>query len=319
MNGMRRGTVRTLFNLLLPATFALSAGLLEAQPAPPVLELVSVTPAVSLDNLIFNEATSSITVTVGHSGGPTRYFVTASRGGSSTFEPRRMRQTFFFGLLSTFLDYNVFTPNNAIAKDLTVPISQQEVLRGNFGNTGSGYATSTNTFTVRIPADQFVRRGTYNDEIVVSLYQGQANQPAQAVLIGQQSVSLTSVTPTVAQIALDGQGQTTLDFGFLTAGTVREAELFFRTNAAYRIDATSEHGGVLQNVFQSGGNPVPYQLRVDGSLVDLTSPALITLGLTVAGSSTTWETIPLSVTIGPVSGVLPGLFQDVITFTISNF
>lgn len=312
---------------LLPCIAAIAgvlAGLIAvppvtAQPAPPLLELVAVTPTVTVNNAIFSETEATIDVTVGHSGGPTAYFVTVSAGSEGTFDPRRMVQRFFFGIFASYLDYNIFTRQGAIARDLSRPLSPREVIRGNFGNTGSGYATASESFTVRVPADQFVRRGTYRDEVVVTLYQGTVNRPAEALHRGEQVVSLTSETPTVAQITVAGQGQDTMNFGVLRTGAVRETELQFRTNAAYRIDATSENQGALRNVLQPSGAVIPYQLSAGGAVIALDSPALVTLGLTVAGSSTSWEVIPLTVTIGSVDDADPGLFQDVITFTISNF
>ncbi|MDA3950569.1 MAG: hypothetical protein PF508_15300, partial [Spirochaeta sp.] len=206
-----------------------------------------------------------------------------------------------------------------IARDLSGPISPAEVIHGNFGNTGAGYATVTETFDLRIPAGQLVRRGTYRDSVVVSLYEGHPAQAQAAQLIAQEPVELSSTTATVAQIAVSGQDQYTMDFGFLSEGAVRTADLLFRTNAAYRIDATSQNNGVMVNVYQPQSDPIPYQLRVDGSPVGLSSSALVQLGIFPAGSAESFDSIPLSVTIGSVTNVLPGRFEDVITFTISTF
>jgi spore coat protein U-like protein len=290
-----------------------------AQPVPGSLELVSVTNPLSIDNQVFSEATGVLSVTVGHTGGPSAYFLTVSRGGSGSFDPREMEYRFFFGLFAEYLDYNVFTPTGEIARDLTGPISPAEVISGSFGNTGSGYATATGVFDVRIPAGQLVRRGTYRDEVVVSLYEGDPSQAQSATLIDQESVEISSTTSTVAQIAVSGQSQHTMDFGFLTEGAVRTADLLFRSNAAYRIDAVSENGGVMVNVYQPQSDPVAYQLRAGGSAVNLASQALIRIGLFPAGSADSFDTIPLSVTTGQVDQVLPGRFEDVITFTISTF
>jgi len=311
-----------------PATlivvFAVAVGLavpspLKGQSPQGTLELVSVTTPVSVDNQIFSEATGVLSVTVGHTGGPVPYFLTVSRGGSGSFEPREMEYRFFFGLFAEYIDYNVFTPVGEIARDLTGPISPAEVIHGSFGNTGSGYATATGVFDLRIPPGQLVRRGTYRDEVVVSLYEGHPSQAQSATLIDQATVEIASTTATVAQIAVSGQSQHTIDFGFLTEGAVRTAELLFRSNAAYRIDAISENGGVMVNVYQPQSDPIAYQLRAGGSAVNLSSQALIRIGLFPAGSADSFDTIPLSVTIGQVDQVLPGRFEDVITFTISTF
>ncbi|MFP4209687.1 MAG: hypothetical protein ACLFR8_00485 [Alkalispirochaeta sp.] len=290
-----------------------------AQSPPASLELVSVMTPVSVENQIFSESTGVLSVTIGHTGGPATYFLTVSRGGSGSFDPREMEYRFFFGLLAEYLDYNIFTPAGEIARDLTGPISPAEVIHGSFGSTGSGYATATGAFDVRIPRGQLVRRGTYRDEVVVTLYEGDPSQAQSATLVDQATVEIASTTSTVAQIAVSGQSQHTMDFGFLAEGAVRTAELLFRSNAAYRIDAVSENGGVMENVYQSRSDPISYQLQVGGSAINLSSPALIRIGLFPAGSADSFDTIPLSVTIGAVDQVLPGRFEDVITFTISTF
>lgn len=317
--GIGRATRVSLFVSAIVIAALARPPVAPAQPAPPVLELVSVSTPVQVDNAIFSEATGALNVTVGHTGGPTQYFVTVSRGGSSTFDPRQLEMRFFFGIFAEYLDYNIFTPSGAIAKDLTVPISQPEVIHGGFGNTGSGYATQNGVFDVVVPADQFVRRGMYRDEVIVSLYQGRASQSQSAVLIDQEAVQIRSETLSVAQIALAGQSQYTMDFGVLTEGAQQSTDLLYRTNTAFRIDAASENGGVMVNVFQPASLPIDYVLTVDGRDIDLSSPRLLTIGLFGAGSSTDFASLPLSVTIGSVDNVLPGRFEDVITFTISTF
>ncbi|TVR69299.1 MAG: hypothetical protein EA427_08700 [Spirochaetaceae bacterium] len=289
-----------------------------AGPSPPQFSLVSVSSTVVVDNQIFSPASGSIGVTVGHTGGPGGYVVTVSRGSSPTFDPRTMVRQGFFGVLLPRLEYNIFTPADEIARDLTVPLTNNQVIRGSFGNSGSAFNTESRSFTVRIPEEQFVRRGTYQDQVEVSLYQGRQVDPDTLVLIDRATVTISSTTPTIAQIAISGQSSYTMDFGNLVPGATRSAPLQYRTNTGFRIDAESENGGVLVNQTHSGSAPIPYQLAVGGNTVDLSDSALVGLDL-LFGTTIEFESLPMSVTIGSFEDVLPGLFQDVITFTISNF
>ncbi|MDA3950713.1 MAG: hypothetical protein PF508_16020, partial [Spirochaeta sp.] len=91
------------------AALLLAAPALLAQQPAGTLELVSVTTPVNVDNQVFAEATGSLSATIGHTGAPAQYFLTVSRGGSDTFDPREMEYRFLFGIFATYLDYNIFT------------------------------------------------------------------------------------------------------------------------------------------------------------------------------------------------------------------
>jgi hypothetical protein len=289
-----------------------------AGPSPPQFSLVSVSSTVTVDNQIFTPASGSIDVTVGHTGGPSGYVVTVSRGSSATFDPRTMIRQGLFGIFLPRLEYNIFTPAEEIARDLTVPLTNSQVIRGSFGNSGSAFNTESQSFSVRIPEEQFVRRGTYQDQVEVSLYQGRQLDSSTLVLVGRETVTISSTTPTIAQIAIAGQSSYAMDFGNLVPGATRSTILQYRTNTGFRIDATSENGGMLVNQTHSGSAPIPYQLAVDGNEVNLADSSLVGLDL-LFGTTIEFESLPMSVLIGSFEDVLPGLYQDVITFTISNF
>lgn len=321
------GTAGKLLTFLLIAAGVLAATApAEAQggpppgagPSPAQFSLVSVTPAVVVDNQIFSLATGAIDVTVGHTGGPAGYVLTVSRGSSATFDPRTMVRQGLFGFLFPRLEYNIYTPSNEIARDLTVPVTNNQVIRGNFGNSGSSFNTVSHSFSVLVPEEQFVRRGTYQDQVEVSLYEGRQVDPDTLVLIDRATVTINSTTPTIAQITIAGQSSYSMDFGNLMPGAVRSTVLQYRTNTGFRIDAESENGGVLKNQTHAASEPIPYQLTVGGNTVNLSDSALVGLDL-LFGTTIEFESLPLSVTIGAFEDVLPGLFQDVITFTISNF
>ncbi|POR04084.1 hypothetical protein AU468_03680 [Alkalispirochaeta sphaeroplastigenens] len=287
-------------------------------PGPARLEFVSLPSSVTVDNPIFSPAEGTLEITIGHRGGAAGYVVTASSGRSGSFAPRVMAFQGILGILFPGLDYNLYTPDNEILRDFPGSLSRQEVLWGNFGNSGSSLSTQTRTVTVRVPPDQFVRRGAYHDRVVFSLYRGRSPRLEELVLVERRAVAVQSVTPTVAQIRISGQHSYEMNFHQLAPGQRQSAVLEYRANVGFRIEASSQHGGVLANQTVPGGEPIPYQLRLRGLPVNLSRPGLVDVNL-LFGTTREFETIPLEVTIGSFGQVTPGRFEDVITFTISAF
>ncbi|HKK49755.1 MAG TPA: hypothetical protein VJ932_11705, partial [Alkalispirochaeta sp.] len=223
-------TVRAIlfFGFLLAA---LHGAVAQAQ-----LSIASLPGSVSVANQIFSESTTTIPITVAHEGDATSWFVTVSRGNASSFDPRLLQRRFLF-FFTLSLDYNIFTPADAIARDTTGPLGASNVLSGSF-SASTAVQTSSGQFTVRIPAEQFVRQGTYTDEVDVSLYRGSVNDVAAAVRVERRTVEISSVTNSVAEVGLVPSGGAsstvntnfTMDFGPLTSGETRTADVLFRAN-----------------------------------------------------------------------------------------
>lgn len=289
-----------------------------------VLSFQSVPATLSIDNQIFTEARTPLPITVAHEGDAASWFVTVSRGNAGSFDPRELqRRFFFFFILST--EYNIFTPSEEIARDLSGPLPAGSVISGSFSASGS-LQTASAQFSVRLPPEQFVRQGTYTDAVDVSLYQGSPSAPGDAILVERRTVDITSVTATVAQVGLvetggagtSGQRDFSLDFGPLAPGLTRTVDLVFRANSSFLVEAVSSNGGALLNVNQPGGFTIPYTFRYDGSTYDLASSTVIDLSF-LSGTGIDFARGTIEVEIGAFSNAPAGLYEDVITFTISTF
>lgn len=311
-------TVRTILFL----GFLLAA--LHGAVAQAQLSIASLPGSVSVANQIFSESTTTIPITVAHEGDATSWFVTVSRGNASSFDPRLLqRQFLFFFTLS--LDYNIFTPADAIARDTTGPLGASNVLSGSF-SASTAVQTSSGQFTVRIPAEQFVRQGTYTDDVDISLYRGSVNDVAAAVRVERRTVEISSVTNSVAEVGLVPSGGAssnvntsfTMDFGPLTSGETRTADVLFRANSGYFLEAESANQGELLNVNRPGNFTIPYEFRYNGDAYDLSSPQTLDVSF-FGGTGITFARRPIAVEISPFSNVPSGLYEDVITFSISTF
>jgi spore coat protein U-like protein len=295
-------------------------------PAQGTLSFSSLPGSVSVANGIFSESFGSVPFTVSHQGDAAEWFVTASRGNSSSFDPRLMQRRFLF-FFTLSLNYNIFTPFGVIVRDLSGPIGAANVVAGSFGASGS-VQTASSYLSVRIPPEQFVRSGTYTDSVEVSLYRGSVLTPESAVRVERRTVQISSTTSSVAQVALVesggdaslGDGTLAMDFGPLAPGATRTADLVFRANRGYYLEAASANGGQLLNVNRPGGFTIPYTFRYDGSVVALGTGNTV-LGLSFfTGTGINFARRPISVEIGSFASNVPsGLYEDVITFTISPF
>ncbi|MFW5827467.1 MAG: hypothetical protein ACOCU4_05220 [Alkalispirochaeta sp.] len=311
-------TIRLII-LLVFLVGALSGAGAQAQ-----LSIASLPGTVSVANQIFSESTTAIPITVAHEGDAASWFVTVSRGNSSSFDPRQLQRRFLF-FFTLSLNYNIFTPSDSIARDTTGPLSASNVLSGSFAASTS-VQTDSREFTVRIPSEQFVRQGTYTDEVDISLYRGSVNNVDAAVRVERRTVDISSVTSSVAEVGLVESGGAasnvdrnfTMDFGPLSSGETKTADLLFRANSGYFLEAESANQGELLNVNRPGNFTIPYEFRYDGDTYDLSSPRTLDVSF-LSGTGISFARRPISVQIGAFSNVPSGLYEDVITFTISTF
>lgn len=289
-----------------------------------VLSFQSIPASLAIENQIFTEARTSLPITVAHEGDAVSWFVTVSRGNAGGFNPRELqRRFFFFFVLST--EYNIFTPSDEIARDLSGPLPSGSVISGSFPASAS-LQTRSAQFSVRLPAEQFVRQGSYTDAVDVSLYRGSPSAPGDAVLVERQSVDITSLTSTVAQVGLvetsgagtSGQRDFSMEFGPLSTGQTRRVDLVYRANSSFLVEAASSNGGVLLNVNRPGGFTIPYEFRYEGTVYDLSPSEVIDLSF-LSGTGLSFSRGRIEVEIGEFSNPPSGLYEDVITFTISTF
>ncbi|MEX2443527.1 MAG: hypothetical protein WD492_07975 [Alkalispirochaeta sp.] len=295
------------------------------------LSIDSLQGSVSVQNEISTENSVELPVTIAHNGDATDWFVTVSRGGSSTFDPRQARVRVKGTWFTT--DYNVFTPDNEIARDLTGPISSNEVLSGSFSASAEGQ-TQTSSFTVRIPAGQYVLAETYEDDVDVTLYRGSVADPANAVQEEQRVVTILPDTFIVVEAGVVPPGGTPgsrtesyeMDFGELTPGDSRSADLIFRANTSYEVAVSSRHDGEMflypndapDSTPDLEAAPIPYEFIYDGKSSAIPRNNLEKVNK-VTDPSFPYERRTIEVVIGDFADLRAGTYRDVISLTVSAF
>ncbi len=178
------------------------------------------------------------------------------------------------------------------------------------------------SFTLYIPPSQLVPPGTYTDQITVSIYRTYDDTSAPQ---DTRTITVTAVVAAAVALAVVPSGSSfsssasqSLNFGTLTTGRSLGCDLLVRKNTGCNISFSSRNGGVMKLMSSPETDQVPYTCTVNGSLLNLASPAQISLPSGVSLSQD-GSRLPVEVTIGSVGGATAGNYQDEITITVIAF
>ena len=248
-------------------------------------------------------------------GGQCNYVVGISTGGSGVFNPRELVRQ------SNILDYNVYddASQSNVLQDFA---SGGTLITGAF--TGGG-ANETHTLTYYwvIPKEQVVAASSFNytDTLTFEAYQ---DDPPPWTLEDTATRAHRSTVASAVEVSLVDTGagfnvaDTTqlLDFGTLTLNENLAFDIRARGNVNFDVALQSTNSGVMAHT--SEPDTVPYTLDVDGGPVDLSSGNPVTIASFNGGTTTLeGEVYQIDVTIGSVSGMASGTYDDTITVTIS--
>lgn len=207
---------------------------------------------------------------------------------------------FSFMLSGDTLNYSVQNSNQ------TGPRSANEIaLNGNARNTivGGGVA---NVPLFGFQAGQFVRAGRYTAPINVTV----GNAPPFAYELA------IDVEPSIRFVAENGAREKTLSFGDVTGGSERSSAIFYRTNAAFQLRATSQNRGTLLHEGGPQFGTISYQATYDGTPIDLAS-GMAVLSRAYPGASV--QSDVLRIGIEPQNDKFAGKYRDVLTLEFIPF
>jgi spore coat protein U-like protein len=249
----------------------------------------------------------------------TDYFITFSPGQSGVFSNRLAVDG--FGNSTGYQIYGDAVQRN-ILKDTSVPLSASEVLSGTFPDINQDQVQSQ-LFSIAVSGLQFPAAGNYSDTVVMKLYKGKYTTPGP--LHDSASFILTITVPRMLFIALVPEGSPfdllstalALNFGVLTLGSRRTADLIVRGNVPYRIGVTSQHGGVLRTPDITDNGSVPYAFTIDGRTTVLPKGVSATVVTGAARTGLNGSRYSLAFTIGDFSTAPAGSYSDTLTFTIT--
>lgn len=247
------------------AAVLVSAGPLFGQD----LELAGVQRTLSGPYRASSELARSASFRVRHRSAATSYFVTFSAGNSGSVTQRLASSS--SGAALAYQIYDNAAARNVL-KDRSTATSLQDVLSGDFP-ADPGWRQQTLRFVLIVPTAQLPPPGTYTDTISMALFQGTLGSPgAQA---DQETFTVSIRMPSILQISVVSPGadfdasstSLNLNFGVLSAGMKRAADLLVRSNEALALSMTSLHGNELQIIHPKDGSFVPISIKINNDPV----------------------------------------------------
>jgi len=242
------------------------------------------------------------------------YAVTAGTSANTGTYTRRLASG------ASTLNYQLYT-SSAMANVLEAPptANSSQVISGNSASP-SGTVIPL-SFTFYIPPNQLVPPGTYTDQIRVSIFNSFNDQnPPEATA----SILFTAVVSSSASLCLVPTGSgfnsssasQTLNFGTLVQGQTKSCDLLVLKNTGCTVTFNSANLGVLKTTPTSTSDQIPYTCTVNGSAINLTQTASLTLP---SGVSTTADgtRLPITITIGNLANAAAGDYHDDITVTVT--
>jgi spore coat protein U-like protein len=216
------------------------------------------------------------------------------------------------------LNYQLYT-SSARSYVLEAPpaANSSEVISGiSFAAYGTVIPLS---FTFYIPPGQLVPAGTYTDQVSVRIYRfyndTAAPQDSRTVTITAVVVPAAVLSVVPAGSGFSSSTSQDLDFGELTLGESLGCDLLIKKNTGCNITFSSLNRGVMKGIPTPTADAVPYACTVNSSLINLATPALVTLPSGVSPAPNGVR-LPVSITVGDPSNAAAGDYQDEITITV---
>jgi hypothetical protein len=179
------------------------------------------------------------------------------------------------------------------------PTNTRIALNGNAKNDIlSGKAITIDLFSAT--PGQFVHAGSYDANLLVTVGNS-APVPVVASLIVEGGFRF---------VPENGSDTKTLSFGDVTNGAERSSTIYYQTNSALQIRATSFNHGVLVHDLGASMGTIDYTATYNGTVLNLTSGPVV-IGRAYEGMGTQIDN--LKVVIGPQTNKYAGTYRDTVT------
>jgi hypothetical protein len=224
------------------------------------------------------------------------------------------------------LSYRAATPAATAATTLALngnPAAASEVLSGNFSAAAAASATVNFNYAFQVLSATMPPPGSYVAVIREDLYP--SAYPPTGTITDTNTLTVTVTVPPIYDVAAVptngafavGSVSQNLDFGPLSPGLVRAADLAVRANSPYTLSLASANSGALANPLDPSSR-VDYGLTVGGAGVDLSAgPVALAVGRQPGYSAV--HRYPLEFAIKPFA-LFPsaGSYSDTLTVTLTS-
>jgi hypothetical protein len=143
---------------------------------------------------------------------------------------------------------------------------------------------------------------------------------AQSNPMDESELTVLASVPPAVSLRFDdprGPAHKVLDFGVLTPGARRSAELHVSATTPYALSVISEGGGSLVNRTAGSRADLPYELQINGRTLPVASEPTSIPSQQARFGGLSSESLGIEVIIGEVAGYA-GRYTDVLTFTVSS-
>jgi len=277
------------------------------------LNVTSITPAAVSYEGSSVQYTYTLQAETDISGKPTDIFFTFSAGNSGNFQSRILSQG------SDTLQYQLYKDSSQqhVLKSFDTQITSDNVLVIQ----GVKKGTYSVNYVLSIPEGQQVPSGSYMDSVSVKGFIGTLNTYEEKVT---KAVTYAVTVPSNVNIAVIPSGgaidfsssSISLDFGQLP-GTPQTFDTIVEASVPYSIAVRSSNGGKLVNVSNSAStSTAPYTFTFDNQEIPISSTGDVTVVSSPQPSQGEGDRYPVSVQVLDFDTIDPGIYQDVLTFTI---
>lgn len=227
-----------------------------------------------------------------------------------------------FSLSANSLNYNLhkLINLNGILKEQGDALNANEYV---FGTTDQHDSTYNQRIFISVPgleAQNYPKSGTYYDIVQVAIYANESNS-GNFRLQATGNLYVGLIVNKKIDISLIDEGgvfdpsatSKVLDFGILSQGSEKGADLRVVSNTSYQVKVSSANNGNLR----LSNSSVAYSMRSNGSLVSLALssglPTLIGSGDATDAAGDKYN-LRFQVT-GSTANLTPGIYNDTITVT----
>lgn len=249
------------------------------------------------------------------SNGTCNFFIVMDYGSAISANTRKITH----GADAIPIQMYVNSGRTVILEDIAQATNSNVVL-GTF--TGKNFSLTTQYYVEMISAPT-APPGPYLDGFKISLYNGIPGSPG-VNLSSTNNVNFKYTKGNYVDISLVSTGAPfvlsdttqTLDFGNLTTGESLGCDIVLSYNSGYELTMSSANSGRLKNSMSA--DYISYTMSLNGTPITLSNLPEKKNESSVLESPADGTRVPLSVTIGNVSGAKSGSYVDVVSIAVAS-
>lgn len=252
--------------------------------------------------------------------GGCNFFLTFDYGQGSSYLSRALRT----GSLTWPFQISRDSAGQQPIKRIPDVTGLNDVISGTLAAGSNDRQASVNYWAALDMSNPWRPAGHYEESFIVSLYRG--SPTGSYSFVTSNSVRFfyrsggrvdISLVPTGGAFDIFDTTET-LNFGTLSTGALRTCDAVMKYNAGVILKASSANNGRIKH--ETMNEYIDYTARFDGTIFNLSNSAgnPVQIDRRLGQSPASGLRVPISITIGNVSGKRGGAYRDTITLTVQS-